>query len=162
MGFAGPHGRWDPSLDDTLEDLGYLYSSDFQLGYDDFPFYPWKGTRFSSVLQIPIHPVCEGLFLEAGVDDPRVIGDYLREIVLSKIDAEELAIVYGHPERRLGRMPEVLAMLVPGDRSEALGLAHHALGAGEMVAMAVRSKVAGHLARRSPPGYPVRRVGYRI
>ncbi len=40
-----------------------------------------------------------------------MIGDYLREIVLSKIDAEELAIVYGHPERRLGRMPEVLAML---------------------------------------------------
>jgi peptidoglycan/xylan/chitin deacetylase (PgdA/CDA1 family) len=111
VGFAGPHGRWDPSLDDTLENLGYRYSSDFQLGYDDFPFYPWKGSRFSSVLQIPIHPVCEGLFLEAGVDDPVVIGDYLRGIVLSKLDAEELAIVYGHPERRLGRMPEILAML---------------------------------------------------
>jgi len=61
-GFAGPHGRWDHSLDDTLEELGYRYASDFQLGYDDFPFYPWKGNRFSSVLQIPIHPVCEGLF----------------------------------------------------------------------------------------------------
>ena len=81
MGFAGPHGRWDPSLDDTLEDLGYLYSSDFQLGYDDFPFYPWKGDRFSRVLQIPVHPVCEGLFLEAGVDDPGVIGDYFAGIV---------------------------------------------------------------------------------
>jgi len=49
--------------------------------------------------------------LEAGVDDPFVIGAYLREVVLSKLDSEELAIVYGHPERRLGRMPEVLAML---------------------------------------------------
>ncbi len=111
MGFAGPHGRWQPSLDDTLEELGYLYSSDFQLGHDDFPFYPWKGNRFSRVLQIPIHPVCEGLFLEAGVDDPREIGAYLRDIVLAKIDAEELAVVYGHPERRLARMPEVLNML---------------------------------------------------
>jgi hypothetical protein len=111
VGFAGPHGRWDQGLDDALEELGYLYSSDFQLGYDDFPFYPWKGNRFSKVLQIPIHPVCEGLFLEAGVDDPFVIGDYLREVVLAKIDAEEPAIVYGHPERRLARMPEVLAML---------------------------------------------------
>ena len=64
-----------------LEDLGYLYSSDFQLGYDDFPFYPWKGNRFSRVLQIPVHPVCEGLFLEAGVDDPGVIGDYFRQVV---------------------------------------------------------------------------------
>ena len=63
------------SLDDQLEDLGYLYSSEFQLGHDDFPFYPWKGNRFSRILQIPVHPVCEGLFLEAGVDDP---GDHRR------------------------------------------------------------------------------------
>src|SRR5262249_36512603 len=53
QGFAAPHGRWRPSLDDALEELGYLYSSDFQLGYDDFPFFPWKNGRFSRVLQIP-------------------------------------------------------------------------------------------------------------
>jgi len=111
VGFAGPHGRWRPSLDDQLEDLGYLYSSDFQIGYDDFPFFPWKGNRFSRVLQIPVHPVCEGLFLEAGVADPEVIGAYFREVVESRLDAGELAIVYGHPERRLGRMPAILTML---------------------------------------------------
>jgi peptidoglycan/xylan/chitin deacetylase (PgdA/CDA1 family) len=111
VGFAGPHGRWRSSLDDQLEDFGYLYSSDFQLGYDDLPFYPWKGDRFSRVLQVPVHPVCEGLFLEAGVDDPRVIGEYLRQVVAAKIDAGEMAIVYGHPERRLGRMPGVLASI---------------------------------------------------
>ena len=100
-----------PSLDDQLEDLGYLYSSDFQLGYDDFPFYPWKGDRFSRVLQIPVHPVCEGLFLEAGVDDPGIIADYFRQVVGRELDAGELAVVYGHPERRLGRMPEVMTAL---------------------------------------------------
>ena len=58
VGFAAPHGRWNAGLDDVLEDLGYLYSSDFQLGYDDLPFFPpWRGDRFSRVLQIPIHPV---------------------------------------------------------------------------------------------------------
>ena len=31
---------------------------------------PGRGDRFSRVLQIPVHPVCEGLFLDAGVDDP--------------------------------------------------------------------------------------------
>ncbi len=108
-GFAAPHGRWRPSLDDLLEDFGYLYSSDFQLGHDDLPFYPWKGNRFSRVLQVPVHPVCEGLFLEAGVRDPRVIAEYLRAVVAAKIGAGELAVIYGHPERRLGRMPEVLA-----------------------------------------------------
>ncbi|MGP0069079.1 MAG: hypothetical protein ACLQGP_36450 [Isosphaeraceae bacterium] len=110
-GFAGPHGRWTPDLDDALEDLGYLYSSDFQLGYDDLPFYPWKGAQFSRILQIPVHPVCEGLFLEAGVDEPRIIGEYLAQIVASRLDAGELAIAYGHPEHRLGRMPEVLSSL---------------------------------------------------
>jgi len=111
VGFAGPHGRWRASLDDQLEELGYLYSSDFQIGYDDFPFYPWKRDRFSRVLQIPVHPVCEGLFLEAGLDDPEVIGAYFRQVVESRLDAGELAVVYGHPERRLGRMPAILTML---------------------------------------------------
>ena len=108
MGFAGPHGRWCPSLDDAMEELGYLFSSDFQLGYDDLPFYPWKVDRFSRILQIPVHPVCEGLFLEAGVADPRIIGEYLGQVVAARLDAGELAIAYGHPERRLGQMPELL------------------------------------------------------
>ncbi len=111
VAFAAPHGRWRRGVDDLLEDLGYLYSSEFQIGHDDFPFYPWKGNRFSRVLQIPVHPVCEGLFLEAGAGDPRMIADYFRRVVAAKLDAGELAVVYGHPERRLGRMPEVMTAL---------------------------------------------------
>ncbi len=111
VGFAGPHGRWRDSLDDQLEDFGYQYSSDFQIGYDDLPFYPWKSNRFSRVLQIPVHPVCEGLFLEAGIDDPEVIGEYFRRVVATRLAAGELAVVYGHPERRLGRMPGVMTTI---------------------------------------------------
>ncbi len=110
-GFAAPHGRWNPGLDDAIESLGYEYSSDFQLGYDDLPFFPWKGDRFSRVLQVPVHPVCEGLFLDAGVRDSRVVADYLSRVVEAKIDAGEPALVYGHPEGRLGKMPEVLIAL---------------------------------------------------
>jgi peptidoglycan/xylan/chitin deacetylase (PgdA/CDA1 family) len=119
-GFAAPHGRWRPSLDDALEDLGYSFSSDFQLGYDDFPFYPWKRDRFSRILQIPVHPVCEGLFLEAGLHDPQVISDYMRRVIASKIAAGDLAIVYGHPERRLGRMPEILRAISRSVENEPL------------------------------------------
>jgi hypothetical protein len=107
-GFAAPHGRWRPSLDDALEELGYSYSSDFQLSYDDLPFYPWKRDRFSRILQVPVHPVCEGLFVEAGVEDPDVIGGYMRQVIRAKLAAGELAIVYGHPERRLAVMPQIL------------------------------------------------------
>ncbi len=110
-GFAAPHGRWNPGLDDALESLGYEYSSDFQLGYDDFPFFPWKGDRFSRVLQVPVHPVCEGLFLDAGVQDSRVVADYLCRVIEAKVSSGEPALVYGHPERRLGRMPEILIAL---------------------------------------------------
>lgn len=120
VGFAAPHGRWNPGLDDALEDLGYLYSSDFQLGYDDLPFYPWKNGRFSRILQIPIHPVCEGLFLEAGVDDPETIGGYFHQVVSDRTAAGELVVVYGHPEGRLGRMPGVLAEVARSVAGQAL------------------------------------------
>ncbi len=161
-GFAGPHGRWSPGLDDALEDFGYLYSSDFQLGYDDLPFFPWKGDRFSRILQIPVHPVCEGLFLEAGIADPRVIGEYLGQVIGSRLDAGELAVAYGHPERRLGRMPEVLRILAQVVSNPAAGLAGDVLGPGAVVAMACRAKVAGHPSRGESAGHPVRRVGWRI
>jgi hypothetical protein len=111
VGFAAPEGRWNEGLDTVLEENGYLYSSDFHLGYDDLPFYPWRGGRFSEVLQVPVHPVCEGLFLDAGTCDYRVIEEYLAWVVRNKIDAGEPAFVYGHPERRLGRFPRVLEAL---------------------------------------------------
>jgi hypothetical protein len=111
VGFAAPHGKWNSGLDDVLETLGYSYSSDFHIGYDDFPFFPWKGNRFSRVLQLPIHPICEGLFLDVGMHDSRVAAEYLCRVVEEKIEAGEPALVYGHPERRLGRMPEILIAL---------------------------------------------------
>lgn len=110
-GFAAPHGRWNAGLDDAMEALGYSYSSDFQLGYDDLPFFPWRGDRFSTVLQVPVHPICEGLFLDAGAVDGLPVAAHLAAVVAEKADAGEPAFVYGHPERRLGRMPEVLAAL---------------------------------------------------
>lgn len=110
-GFAAPHGRWNASLDDAIEALGYSYSSDFQLGYDDLPFFPWKEGRFSRVLQVPVHPICEGLFLDAGAVDGRPVAEHLAAVVAEKVEAGEPAFVYGHPERRLGRMPEVMFAL---------------------------------------------------
>ncbi len=109
-GFAGPHGRWNEGIDRVLEDLGYSYSSDFQVGYDDLPFFPWRGDRFSKVLQVPIHPLCEGVFFEAG-GDARTVADHLIRAVRAKVEAGEPAFVYGHPERRLGRHPEIVREL---------------------------------------------------
>ncbi|GAC1473441.1 MAG: hypothetical protein NVSMB9_22040 [Isosphaeraceae bacterium] len=110
-GFAAPHGRWNSGLDRVIEDLGYIYSSDFQLGHDDFPFFPWRDENFSNVLQVPVHPICEGLFFEAGARTGRAVADHLIKVVRAKIKAGEPAFVYGHPERRLGRHPEILSAI---------------------------------------------------
>jgi hypothetical protein len=108
VGFAAPHGCWNAGLNAVLEELGYLYSSEFQVGYDDFPSYPWLGDRFSRVLQVPIHPICEGLFLDAGVRDEGTIARHFVETVRAKVMQGEPAFVYGHPERRLAYLPGVL------------------------------------------------------
>jgi hypothetical protein len=109
--FAAPEGRWNVGLDEVVEGLGYHYASEFHLGHDDLPFYPWRAGRFSTVLQVPIHPVCEGLFLEAGAIDGRVIAAHLARVVRSRVEAGEPAFIYGHPERRLARFPGILATL---------------------------------------------------
>lgn len=118
-GFAGPHGRWNEGLDDVLEGLGYSYSSDFQLGYDDLPSFPWRGDRFSKVLQVPVHPLCEGVFFEAG-GGPREVLEHFVRVVRAKIDAGQPAFVYGHPERRLGRHPEIVRALAESIEGDAL------------------------------------------
>jgi hypothetical protein len=109
--FAAPEGRWNAGLDEVVAGLGYAYASEFHLGRDDLPFYPWRTDRFSTVLQVPIHPVCEGLFLEAGAIDGRVIAAHLVRVVRARVEAGEPAFVYGHPERRLARFPGILAAL---------------------------------------------------
>ncbi len=168
VGFAAPHGRWNAGLDAAMEELGYLYSSDFQLGYDDFPFFPWRGDRFSTVLQVPIHPVCEGLFLEAGIDQGRAIADYLVRVVRARVDAGEPAFVYGHPERRLARFPQVLAALDASISRRRAPLEGHADRVRPLVALARRAAlVAGAEAARgatrssSTTGTPPSRSAWR-
>jgi peptidoglycan/xylan/chitin deacetylase (PgdA/CDA1 family) len=120
FGFAAPEGRWNLGLDRVLEELGYEYASEFHLSYDDRPFFPWRDGRFSRVLQVPVHPLCEGLFLEAGAADGRAVAEHLVSVVRGRIAAGEPAFVYGHPERRLGRHPEVVAALAEAVAGEPL------------------------------------------
>ena len=107
-------------LDTVLESLGYSYSSDFQVGYDDSPFFPWRGDRFSKVLQIPVHPLCEGGLLRgrAGTRGPSPSTSPGRSG--RRVEAGEPAFVYGHPERRLGRHPEIIRELAEAVAGESL------------------------------------------
>ena len=83
----------------------------YQVGYDDLPFHPLTALGVSPVLQVPIHPVCEGLFLDAGSTSGSDMSDYFAAVARAKLSAGEPAFLYGHPERRLCRYPEIIRSL---------------------------------------------------
>jgi hypothetical protein len=114
-GFVAPRGRFHRPLLAALEQLQISHSSEFSLAYDDVPFFP-QGT---DVLQIPVHPICLGLFLDAakaahGSETYAIqravhaATDYFRQTARSKYRLGEPVFFYGHPTGRLGRYPQVL------------------------------------------------------
>lgn len=114
-GFAAPHGRFNPGLLDALLTLRVTHSSEFSLAYDDLPFFLGSG----DLLQIPIHPVCLGIVLEAAAGENGEAGRSHELAVQAVMQHwEQLAgncrrtgepmFLYGHPTGRLGRYPQVL------------------------------------------------------
>ncbi len=125
-GFAAPHGRFNRGLLEALETLGVGHSSEFGLAYDELPFFPNAG----NVLQIPVHPVSLGIFLEAVQGEGprrasatqqavRAAIDHFRETARGKYRAGEPLFFYGHPTGRLGRFPQVLRAVF--DTADAFG-----------------------------------------
>lgn len=118
VGFVAPMGRFYRGLLAALRSLGVSHSSEFGLAYDDWPFL----VGASSVLQIPVHPICLGICLEAATKacghEPRVLAhaaealtEHFCQLVATRHAAGEPAFLYGHPDGRLGRYPDVLRRL---------------------------------------------------
>jgi hypothetical protein len=98
VGAAAPYGEWNEPWDQALAELGYQYSSDFTIGYDDLPFRPIVEGRLSPVLQIPVHPIAPGSLLAARMttgDITRYFAGYIRR----QSDRGEACFLYGHPEK---------------------------------------------------------------
>jgi hypothetical protein len=118
VGFVAPHGRFHRGLLKALSELGITHSSEFGLAYDDLPFFPSR----SDVLQIPIHPICLGVCLEAA---GRVAGhamtasqaaeatlEHWQSVAADKHRAGDPIFFYGHPDGRVGRFPQILRGLL--------------------------------------------------
>lgn len=118
-GFAAPGGRFHAALAAAMTKLDIDHSSEFGLAYDELPFEPING----GPLQLPIHPVCLGMFLEAArcyADDSparvdwrrreaaRAASDYLCRLAESRYHQGEPVFFYGHPSCRLGCHVDVL------------------------------------------------------
>lgn len=119
VGFVAPHGRYNGSLQAAMASLDISHSGEFGLTYDDWPFWPVRKEEKShgpshDVLQIPVHPICLGLF-----DDPEKWFDYFVKEAEARCHAGEPLFFYGHPTGRLGRYPELLSQsLATIDRME--------------------------------------------
>ena len=118
IGFAAPHGRFNAGLLEVLEELRVTHSSEFGLAYDDLPFFPHQ----SNVLQIPIHPICLGVCLEAARRPPgrpiteqqaaETALEHWRKVIDQKRATREPIFLYGHPDGRIGRFPGLLRDLL--------------------------------------------------
>jgi len=109
VGFTAPHGRFNRSLLTALERLEIGYSSEFAAGYDELPFLP----AGANVLQVPIHPICLGILLEAatpGREEAAVVAaiEHFQQAIRERHAAGEPVFLYGHPTGRLGRYPQLV------------------------------------------------------
>ena len=158
-GFVAPHGQFNRTLLIALETLGVTHSSEFGLAYDELPFTVGSG----AVLQIPIHPICLELFLEAVAasnpardDAVRWAIDYYRELIRLRYQAGEPVFLYGHPTGRRGRQTNVSAG-DPGKRFVVVcDLAHDpqpvpGLVAGSRVGTIFRHAAGRAVGRHSDP-----------
>jgi len=92
-GFASPYGIWNEGLGSALRDLGFSYSSEFSLAYDDLPFFPAEGEP----LQIPVHPIClERLFMSRHTKDEAK--SYFLSLINNNLLSGEPIIIYSHPD----------------------------------------------------------------
>lgn len=103
IGFVSPYGEWNYNLGNVIEDMGFKYSSEFSLDYDDLPFYPSRyisgGDRFSKVLQIPIHPISIGRLKRSHFTDEEM-WQYYKNVIIQKIKLCEPIIFYHHPSHK--------------------------------------------------------------
>jgi hypothetical protein len=110
VGVVAPYGEWNPNLNRALEDLGFEYSSEFCLAYDDLPFRPVvearekkrarnePSLRLSRVLQVPVHPICIGRLVAARATTEQM-ATYFHSVIDRQVTRQEPCFLYDHPER---------------------------------------------------------------
>ena len=95
-GYAAPYGEWHPVLGRAIQAEGFTYSSEFGVAYDTFPFFPHLGESFSTVLQVPIHPVSVGRLGRTAHNAEEMVA-YYRHLVAQRMAVHKPLCVYHHP-----------------------------------------------------------------
>ncbi len=103
--FSAPRGMWNYSLHKALNDLGYLYTSDFGAGIGGFPFFPYLDGMRSGTLQIPVNPfsVERAAIWRLETEKQEISAEYIAEFYVKIIEENYHQgypiILYSHPEK---------------------------------------------------------------
>jgi len=106
-GVGAPRGDWNSALGIAFEQLQFLYSSEFSYDYDNLPSYPWLNDHFSSVVQLPVHPICSGTLRRAGYTAAQQLA-YFITLINKKIALREPICLYHHPTHHYNNVFELI------------------------------------------------------
>jgi peptidoglycan/xylan/chitin deacetylase (PgdA/CDA1 family) len=95
-GFASPYGKWNTGLAQAIRDHGFYYSSEFSYDYDNLPSNTMLFENPTSVLQIPVHPICIGSLKRQGFSGKEMI-EYFHDQIDKKLILNNPIIFYHHP-----------------------------------------------------------------
>ncbi len=95
--FVSPSAKWNPALQQTIEQQTYLYSSEFNYAHDAYPLTPSLPRGTSASLQVPVHPVCPINFSKFPNQSSEGIHAYYRVVARSLYDRGLPLHLYGHP-----------------------------------------------------------------
>ncbi len=80
-GYSAPYGIWNPIINEVSSEMGFEYSSEFELIYDSLPI-PSIPDDPNSLLQIPIHPLCIGSFKSFNIPNDLILDYFEHQIDL--------------------------------------------------------------------------------
>lgn len=96
IGITVPTGQWNNNIGSVIQELNFKYSSEFSYDYDNIPSFPYLGNGFSSVVQLPVHPICIGTMLREHYTTEDMV-KYFKDIVDRKFLLREPICLYHHP-----------------------------------------------------------------
>jgi peptidoglycan/xylan/chitin deacetylase (PgdA/CDA1 family) len=103
--FAAPRGMWNYSLHKALNDLGYLYTSDFGTAIGGFPYFPYVDGLKSRTLQIPVNPFSaeRAAIWMLEEEKQEISAEHIAEFYIKIIEENSHwgypIILYSHPEK---------------------------------------------------------------
>lgn len=100
-GISAPLGLWNRNFMLAARSCGMKFSSEFSLGVDDLPFYPYNNSAYP--LQIPSNNVSIGI-LEPQSGSQLI--SIWRDSVSSQLEDKGVAIIYDHPFQRLEKIKD--------------------------------------------------------